>query len=57
MNIFWFTIIFTFWYALSLVVSERYGKRYRIGVEWSFFISMMLTPAIGLLAVLFSGKK
>ena len=57
MNIYWFSIIFIIWYTLSLIISERYGKRYRIGVEWSFFLSMVLTPVVGLLVLFFSGKK
>jgi uncharacterized membrane protein YwzB len=35
------------WYTLSLIVSETLGKKKKIGVQWSFFISIMLTPVIG----------
>ncbi len=49
MNILWISIIFTAWYVLSLVVSEKIGKKRKIGEEWSFFLSFMLTPIIGLL--------
>jgi hypothetical protein len=57
MNIYWFTLIFIAWYALSLIISERYGKDSRIGVEWLFFISMMLSPLAGMLALLISKDK
>jgi len=48
MNILWISIIFTAWYILSLVVSERIGKKRKIGEEWSFFLSFMLSPLVGL---------
>lgn len=57
MNIYWFTLIFIAWYTFSLVISEYYGKRGRLGVEWLFFISMMFSPVAGLIAMLVSGKK
>ena len=52
MNILWISIIFTAWYVLSLVVSEKIGKKRKIGEEWSFFLSFMLTPLVGLLICL-----
>jgi hypothetical protein len=48
MNIIWISIIFTLWYILSVVISERIGKKRKIGEEWSFFLSFMLTPLLGL---------
>jgi glycerol uptake facilitator-like aquaporin len=42
-----FFIVFTIWYAGALIVSERIGKKSRIGEEWTFFLSFMLTPIIG----------
>jgi len=48
MNILWISIIFIAWYTLSLVVSEKIGKKRKIGEEWSFFLSFMLTPVVGL---------
>jgi fumarate reductase subunit C len=48
MDVIWFSIIFTAWYVLSLVVSEKIGKKRKIGEEWSFFLSFMLTPLVGL---------
>jgi len=40
-------IVFIFWYILSLVVSENWGKKSKIGVEWSFFYCMILSPIVG----------
>jgi fumarate reductase subunit C len=48
MNILWISIIFTAWYILSLIVSEKIGKKRKIGEEWSFFLSFMFTPLVGL---------
>ena len=48
MNIFWFSLLFTLWYAFSLVISVKIGKKRKIGEEWSFFISMIFSPVIGL---------
>jgi len=42
-----FFIVFTFWYAGALIVSERLGKKSRLGEEWTFFLSFMLTPIVG----------
>lgn len=42
-----FFIVFIVWYAGALIVSERIGKKSRLGEEWTFFISFMLTPVIG----------
>ena len=42
-----FLLIFLFWYILSVVFSENIGKKSRIGVEWSFFLCMILSPVIG----------
>jgi len=54
MNIMWFSIIFTLWYILALVVSEKIGKKRKIGEEWSFFLSIILTPLVGLAISLFT---
>jgi hypothetical protein len=54
MNILWISLIFIAWYTLSLVVSEKIGKNRKIGEEWSFFLSFMLTPVIGLAISLLS---
>ena len=50
----WFSIIFTVWYILALVVSEKIGKKRKIGEEWSFFLSIILTPLVGLAITLFT---
>ena len=57
MDALWFSIIFTAWYILSLVVSEKIGKNRKIGEEWSFFLSFMLTPVVGMIITLFSKPK
>ena len=57
MNALWFSIIFTLWYILALVVSEKLGKKRKIGEEWSFFLSFMLTPVIGLIITLLTKQK
>jgi fumarate reductase subunit C len=49
MNVYWFTAIFILWYTLSLVIAERIGKKRAIGEEWSFFLSFMFSPLVGLL--------
>jgi magnesium-transporting ATPase (P-type) len=56
MNIYWFIIIFSAWYVFALVVSEKIGKFRKIGEEWSFFLSIMLSPVIGLAITLFTKK-
>jgi len=52
-------IIFAFivWYVGSLLISENMGKHRKIGVEWSFFISMICSPLIGFLVTYFSKKE
>lgn len=57
MNTLWFSIIFTAWYILALVVSEKIGKKRKIGEEWSFFLSFMLTPVVGLVISLMTKPK
>lgn len=50
-----FFIVFTVWYAGALIVSERIGKKSRLGEEWTFFLSFMFTPIVG--AVIALGVK
>jgi hypothetical protein len=57
MNIIWISIIFTLWYIFSLVVSEKIGKKRKIGEEWSFFLSFMFSPIIGLVISLVTKPK
>ena len=49
--------LFVLWYVLAMVISETLGKRKKIGVEWSFFISFMFSPVIGFLVTWFSEDK
>lgn len=51
-----FFIIFTIWYAGALIVSERMGKKSRLGEEWTFFIGFIFSPVIGAIIAL-SMKK
>jgi hypothetical protein len=57
MNVYWFSALFTAWYILSLVISERIGKKRAIGEEWSFFLSFLLSPVLGLIISLASRRK
>ncbi len=49
--------VFIAWYTLSLVISEKLGKKKKLGVEWSFFLSFMLSPVIGYLITYYSQDK
>ncbi len=39
--------IFILWYFFSLIISETLGKNRKIGVQWSFFTCMLLSPVFG----------
>jgi len=54
MNEIIFLLIFVVWYVLSLVFSENLGKKSKVGIEWSFFICMILSPVIGWVILKFS---
>ncbi len=41
-----FFIVFTAWYAGALIVSERIGKKSKLGEEWTFFIGFVFTPIV-----------
>ncbi len=56
MNEYLLIFIFIAWYVLSLIISENMGKKRKIGVQWSFFISMMLSPIVGYLVTKFGSK-
>lgn len=49
--------IFITWYVLSVIISENLGNKKKIGVEWSFFISMICSPLVGFLITRFSPDK
>jgi hypothetical protein len=57
MNEYIIIVVFILWYVFSLVVSENIGKQRKIGVEWSFFLSIILSPIIGYIICIFSPKK
>ncbi|MEN8224809.1 MAG: hypothetical protein ABFS05_05560 [Bacteroidota bacterium] len=52
-----FLIVFTVWYAGALIVSERMGKKSRLGLEWTFFIGFMFTPVIAAVLAASTKKK
>lgn len=53
-----FFIVFTVWYAGALIVSERMGRKSRLGEEWTFFIGFMLTPVVAaMLSMLLKNKQ
>jgi hypothetical protein len=52
-----FFLIFTIWYAGALIVSERYGKKSKIGEEWTFFIGFMFTPVVAAAAAMLLVRK
>lgn len=54
MNEYTIIALFIAWYVLSMVVSEYWGKRKKIGVEWSFFLSFIFSPVVGFLVTYFS---
>jgi hypothetical protein len=56
MNEYIVIFIFIAWYAFSLIVSETLGKKKKIGVQWSFFISIMFTPIVGYIVTAASSK-
>jgi len=54
MNEYLVIALFIVWYVLAMIISETLGKRKKIGVEWSFFISFMLSPVMGFVVTYFS---
>lgn len=53
-----FFIVFTIWYAGALIVSEKIGKKSRLGVEWTFFIGFIFSPVVSAaLALNYLDKK
>ena len=57
MNEYTVIAIFIAWYVLALIVSETIGKKKKLGVEWSFFLSFLLSPVVGYLITRFSADK
>jgi len=56
MNEYIVIFIFIAWYTFSLIVSETVGKNRKMGVQWSFFISILFSPVIGYMVTKFSPK-
>lgn len=54
MNEYLVILIFVLWYVLALVISENLGKKKKLGVEWSFFLSIMFSPVVGYVITRFS---
>lgn len=52
-----FFLVFTIWYAGALIVSERIGKKSKLGEEWTFFIGFMFTPVVAAIAGMMLNKK
>jgi len=57
MNEYFVIALFIVWYALAMLISERMGKKKKIGVEWSFFISFICSPVVGFVVTYFSKDK
>jgi len=57
MNEYLVIAIFVVWYILAMVISERIGKKKKIGVEWSFLISFLLSPIVGFMVTYFGKDK
>lgn len=57
MDFYIFLAVFILWYTFSVLISEKYGRKGRIGEEWSFFLCFMLSPVIGFLVTYFAGEK
>lgn len=51
-----FISVFILWYVGALIVSENYGKKSKLGIEWSFFLSMIFSPIIGFFVSYFYKK-
>ena len=53
-----FIFIVILWYGLSLYISETKGKSFRFGLQWLFFISMVFSPIMGIIATfVYNNKK
>jgi uncharacterized membrane protein len=52
----WIAVAFVFWYGVSLYLSEVYGKSTRLGRQWLFAISFVLSPLAGVVAIILSKK-
>jgi hypothetical protein len=57
MNEYLIIFIFILWYVLSMVISEGLGKKKKLGIEWSFFLCIMLSPVVGYVILKLSRDK
>jgi len=57
MNEYLVIVIFVVWYILAMVISERIGKKKKIGTEWSFLISFLLSPVVGFVITYFNRDR
>jgi hypothetical protein len=53
----WLAIGFVVWYSLSLVVSEQFAGKSRLGKQWLFFISFIFSPLLGICVVYLTKKS
>jgi hypothetical protein len=53
----WLAIGFVVWYSLSLVVSEQFAGKSRLGKQWLFFISFIFSPLMGICIVYLTKKS
>ncbi|OQY00216.1 MAG: hypothetical protein B6I20_09065 [Bacteroidetes bacterium 4572_117] len=51
MNELFFILIVIIWYALSLYLSETKGKTFKYDLQWLFFISMVFSPLVAVIAI------
>ena len=52
-----FIFVVIIWYGLSLYISETKGKTFKLGLQWLFFISMVFSPLLGIIAVFIFNTK
>ncbi|MDP2237201.1 MAG: hypothetical protein Q8J88_12280 [Bacteroidales bacterium] len=53
----WIGLGFIVWYALALMVAERFNTKSKLGKQWLFFISFMFSPLTGYLVGFYTKKK
>ncbi len=56
MNEYIVILVFLLWYTLSLVISETFGKKRKIGIQLSFFVCMIFSPILGMVITIMSKK-
>jgi hypothetical protein len=53
----WIGLGFIVWYALALMVAERFNAKSKLGKQWLFFISFMFSPLTGYLVGFYTKRK